>query len=784
MRQLRRLVVPLVLASTAGLLAACIPATTNVTPTYGPTTGGTVVTITGAFFTSVTAVKFGTMPAASFTVTSTNAIKATTEPHAAGTVKVSLTNSTGTTVWTGEFAYVQGQSVPAPVITAFSPTVGSIDGGTTVTITGDHLSKATAVKFGTIPATTFKVTSATTITAKTKAHPTGTVKISVTTAGGIATTANQFTYQAAAICGSSTLQSPYNSGNDPELGTTSSVVTIATGTDSGPYNKANTTYYFAPGTHTIGEMGMGKNDWYVGEYSGGTGATITGGSSTQYGLLSLRSTAVGSTIPDFIEYLTITGYTAASVGFGTATSAPYPTGAPGGLTLKYSTIKTDLPGTGVEAGSNDVIEDNCLQDNGDYAINTFCSNGAKWSTRLGGCPDDSTLTTGPQNVTVEDNEVAGNDACNFTAVPAAYFPITRPSACGSSGFSQGCGCAGGVHFWNVEGSYVENNYIHTNWDTATWWDTDNDGETITGNYYSGNWGSAVDLEISYNALVSANTFKNNGWGAAECAPSAGNVCYTSSNLAPAVYVSESGGYSTVPNPQGYRTVTIGANHFTDNWDGVSVYQDGNRFCGGTNTSVQFCTLAPTSTPWWNQAGTAPTSAYFDNQGTTGNGCGKAKMTGISPSSSPDYWDNCMWKAQNVSVKRNVFNFTKSAVHGCPPGWPSCGSTSTGETCTTSGISRCAANGISGNCSSGPSWSPYKALSSTGPCGSTGNAMIDMVSNCRAGDTYTGCTSNNNYFSDNAYSSTGISWTFMWPQLNAFVSASTWQTDGQDSGSTF
>ena len=71
-------------------------------------------------------------------------------------------------------------------------------------------------------------------------------------------------------------------------------------------------------------------------------------------------------------------------------------------------------------------------------------------------------------------------------MPAGYWPITSPRQCGSVG-NMGCGCAGGAHFWNVDGSNFSGNYVHNNYDVASWWDTDNNGETIEDNYYADNF---------------------------------------------------------------------------------------------------------------------------------------------------------------------------------------------------------------------------------------------------------------------------------------------------------
>lgn len=89
------------------------------------------------------------------------------------------------------------QPPPAPSVTSLSPTGGPTLGGTTVTITGTNLSGATAVSFGSTPATSFAVDSATQITALAPAHTAGTVDVTVTTPGGTSSTTgtgNDYTY--------------------------------------------------------------------------------------------------------------------------------------------------------------------------------------------------------------------------------------------------------------------------------------------------------------------------------------------------------------------------------------------------------------------------------------------------------------------------------------------------------------------------------------------------------------------------------------------------------------
>jgi hypothetical protein len=84
------------------------PIVTGVTPSTGPTTGGTTVTITGLQMATATTVSFGTVPATSFTVTSTTKVTAVDPAQAAGTVDVTVTSPKGTSVTSvlDEFTYV------------------------------------------------------------------------------------------------------------------------------------------------------------------------------------------------------------------------------------------------------------------------------------------------------------------------------------------------------------------------------------------------------------------------------------------------------------------------------------------------------------------------------------------------------------------------------------------------------------------------------------------------------------------------------------------------------
>ena len=166
------------------------PVVTNVTPTDGPSAGGTPVVITGSDLTSPLAVFFGSVPATTFLGVSSTEVDATA-PAGTGTVDVRVGTlvSLSATSQADQFTYV-----PPPAVTSVQPDAGPTAGNTTVTIEGSAFSTASAVSFGSTPAS-FTVDSDTELTATSPAG-TGTVDITVTALGGTSPTsaADQFTY--------------------------------------------------------------------------------------------------------------------------------------------------------------------------------------------------------------------------------------------------------------------------------------------------------------------------------------------------------------------------------------------------------------------------------------------------------------------------------------------------------------------------------------------------------------------------------------------------------------
>src|SRR5262249_39120490 len=161
--------------------AAPAPTVSSVSPSSGPGSGGTPVAIAGTGFSAGATVTFGGTAAANISVTSSTSISATTPAHSAGAVNVVVTNADGQSgSLPGGFTYTN----PPPTVSAVSPTSGSVNGGTTVTVTGTGFLSGATVKFGGIAATGIAVNSSKSITATTPAHGAGTVDVSVTNSDG------------------------------------------------------------------------------------------------------------------------------------------------------------------------------------------------------------------------------------------------------------------------------------------------------------------------------------------------------------------------------------------------------------------------------------------------------------------------------------------------------------------------------------------------------------------------------------------------------------------------
>ncbi|MFE2166835.1 IPT/TIG domain-containing protein [Streptomyces sp. NPDC059447] len=168
------------------------PTVTAISPDTGPAGGGAAVTVTGTNLAGA-AITFGAgNPATGVTCTPTSCTA--TAPAGSGTVDVQATTPSGTSAPTAadRFTYI-----PVPVVTSLSPSTGTTDGGTVVTVGGTGLGGATSLTFGPgNPAGNLSCT-ATTCTATAPAHAAGPVDVQVTTPGGTSAVAaaGRYTYQ-------------------------------------------------------------------------------------------------------------------------------------------------------------------------------------------------------------------------------------------------------------------------------------------------------------------------------------------------------------------------------------------------------------------------------------------------------------------------------------------------------------------------------------------------------------------------------------------------------------
>ncbi len=365
----------------------------------------------------------------------------------------------------------------------------------------------------------------------------------------------------------------------------------------------NKTYWFAPGVHTLGTNEFSQIDPLDGDSFIGAPGAVIDGQGVNASAFDTQATNVT------IQYLEIRNFNAShDQGVVNHDSGD-------GWTVENNYIH-DNHGAALMTGSNNRVAYNCLDHNGQYGINA--------------------AGRSPSHVVIDHNEISRNDSDNVEAeIP-------------------GCGCTGGVKFWEVNGATVTDNYVHDNLSVGLWADTNDRAFDFEGNYISGNWGEGLLYELSYNAHIENNTFLNNAWGKGPTNPGFPTG---------AIYISESGGGSRVAGGGGAEVEKNG-NVFTNNWAGVVMWENADRFCNSpNNSSTGVCTLV--------------------NPSVTLASCNAANIP------NQPYYSDCRWKTQNISVHDNTFTSTPSKIPGC--------SFDTG----------CGYNGVFSNWGTSPSWSPYQ-----------------------------------------------------------------------------
>jgi hypothetical protein len=294
------------------------------------------------------------------------------------------------------------------------------------------------------------------------------------------------------------------------------------------------TYWFAPGTHTLGDgefsqIVPGDGSRYV----GAPGAVLDGRKVNRYAFSGHARGVV-------IEHLTIENFGERGSNNNEGV-VNHNSGA--GWTIRYTTIQGNA-GAGLMLGSGNVVEHSCLTRNEQYGFNAYSSQG-------------------PVDVTLDRNEISFNNTYDWESK------------------IEGCGCTGGGKFWSVTGATVTGNYVHDNHGVGLWADNNNRGFLIADNEIADNDNAGIVYETSYNAEIRDNTLVRNGLVAGPDNPGFPTG---------AIYVSESGADPRV-DTRFDTALEITGNVLEDNWSGVVLWENADRYCGSpANTSTGECTL--------------------------------------------------------------------------------------------------------------------------------------------------------------------------------------------------
>ncbi|HEX6094945.1 MAG TPA: IPT/TIG domain-containing protein [Thermoanaerobaculia bacterium] len=167
------------------------PTILSLTPSHGPASGDTEVTIHGAHFRAGCTVAFGGVSATSAKVTNATTMTAATPPHAPGSVDVLLQCGSDSFLFPDGFGYV----AEAPRVTNVSPSGGTAAGGTHVRVEGAGFDGSCWLFFGELAATSVVVRDPQSITGVAPPHAAGAADVTVRCSGGTSTLPQAFTYR-------------------------------------------------------------------------------------------------------------------------------------------------------------------------------------------------------------------------------------------------------------------------------------------------------------------------------------------------------------------------------------------------------------------------------------------------------------------------------------------------------------------------------------------------------------------------------------------------------------
>lgn len=418
-------------------------------------------------------------------------------------------------------------------------------------------------------------------------------------------------------------------------------ITVPAGDNSGltpnwngdGFSQANKVFWFAPGVHTVGSDEFAQIQPGAGTtFIGAPGAIIDGQKKNLYAFAGRNANVT-------IKYLTVRNFIA-PLDQGTVNHD-----AGDGWKIEHNTITLN-GGAGVFLGNDNTATGNCLKDNSQYGFQGSTPGGAATNIELTG------------------NEISGNNTGDWETK------------------QPGCGCTGGGKFWDARNVKVVGNYVHDNKSVGLWADTNNNNFLFAGNWIEDNDGQAVFWEISYNAAIRNNVMRHNLIGFGQERIASGDNFPDA-----AIYISESGGDSRLPSTLvGSATVDISGNLIENNYNGIALWENADRFCGSpSNTSTGYCTLV--------------------NPDVTLATCNATNI------SKQPYLSDCRWKTQNVKVHDNTFKMDRTKFFDCKP-------------------AMCGRNAVFANWGSEPSWSPYKG-------DGTEKAISQTQGNVFSNNTYTG-----------------------------------------------
>lgn len=384
------------------------------------------------------------------------------------------------------------------------------------------------------------------------------------------------------LCSTGTASGP----SDPPSG----AVTIPVGSDPSAITGAHgagTTYWFARGTHTP----SAAIDAQAGDrFLGAPGAVLDGGFA---GIAAFTGGGAGVTI----RGLTIQRF-GTTDGRGWVNGAAINRSVAARWTVEDNTIRLN-DGNALFLGDGSTTRRNCFSENGQTGL------AAPAQQRSGGY---ISLT----GIVVTGNEIRGNNRNDIESAPGAC-----------------TGCTGGMKLWQTTGAIVSGNTVVDNHGVGIWLDNNNVDALVDDNIVAGNDREGIMVETSYNSRVTNNVVTGNavvdGRRRSGSFPIAG------------VFISNSGGS---PRLAGTVGIEVSGNRIEDNWNGVVVFWDADRYCGSaSDTSVGHCTLG----------------------GATLASC----ATQVEQPPSPDaFVENCHWGSVGVSVHDNEFVTSAALVAGC------------------------------------------------------------------------------------------------------------------------